>query len=151
MAGINGREYQLATMEIALVGAGSTFVVESFRDVKYKSDRPKEHVKNHRGKNVGYVVKDEDTTGPSMRMLLSEWKLIKEWAAAQPGALPIGDMIFNASISYGDDPTTLMEDKIEGLMFQGEGRSASADQKELEIELALFIMHVHPHAGDFSA
>ena len=149
MPGIDGREYQLATMEVDFVGAVSTFTFESFRDIQYKIAAPKEAVKDHRGKNRGYTVKDEDTTGPSMRCLQSEWKEFKVWAAAQPNAKPVGLMEFSARISYGNDPSNLMEDTLDGVMFQEEGRKAGADQQALEVELPLFILHVHPHGGDF--
>lgn len=150
MPGINGREYQLATLDVTLVGPSSTFTFSTLKDVKYKTAAPKEPVRDQRGRQIGWVRKDEDTSGASMRCLLSEWKTFKEWAAQQWPGRGVGDMPFNAVLTYGEDPLDFLTDKWEGAMFQEEARAIGSDQKEAECELPLFILHVHPHGGDFT-
>lgn len=70
------------------------------------------------------------------------------------GGLTWSDAVTSADsgggdFTYGDAEDNYMTDKLEHVMFQGEGRTAGNDQNALEIELALFILHVHPHGGDF--
>lgn len=149
MPGINGREYQLATLDVTLVGPSSTFTFSTLKDVKYKTARPKEPVRNQKGDNIGWTSKDEDTSGASMRCLLSEWKTFKEWAATQWPGRKVSSMPFNAVLTYGEDPLDFLTDKWEGAMFNEEARASGSDQKEHEIELPLFILHVHMHGGEF--
>lgn len=151
MPGINGHEYQLATSDFTVVGdAGFSFTFETLRNMTYKVDVPKEAVKDSKGRNRGYVIKDEDTTGPSIRVLQSEWRSFKEAVQLHYGGTKgVGQLVFNSTVTYGDAEDNYMTDKLEHVMFQGEGRTAGNDQNALEIELALFILHVHPHGGDF--
>jgi len=148
MAGIDGREYQHSTADFTVHGTGSNFTFDTFRGYSYKVSAMKEAVRA-KGKNVGHTVKDEDTGGAEMTVLQSEWKTFRAWYAENfPGVL-LGLARFDATVSYGNDPSDLMTDKLEGLMFQEDGRSVSPDQNALEVKLPLFILHVHPHGGDF--
>jgi len=148
MAGINGREYQHSTLSLNLVGLASTFTFETFRGVQYKVAAPKEAVKS-KGRNVGHVVKEEDTSGPTMTVLQSEWKSFRAWFASNYPGKKLGLISFDAELNYGDDPTDLMTDGWEGMMFQEDARNVTPDQNALEVALPLFIKHIHPHGGDF--
>ena len=61
----------------------------------------------------------------------------------------MGELELDASISYGNSPTKLKQDSVEGLMFNSEGVDSEDNQDAHEIELPLFVRKYHPYGGDF--
>jgi len=152
MQQVNGQEYQhaLVDVDVALSGGASAAFpggLTTFQKISYEDGAPKNAVKNKQGQNIGFTIKDQETSG-SVSMLLSEWFRLKEWIVAQRPTLGIGQIKFDLTVQYGNSLTTIKTDKIE-VMFDKEPKSSENNQDALMIEIPLFVFKVIPHGGSF--
>lgn len=152
MSVVNGREYQHATVEPQLETEGmSPFKIKTFESISYADRVTKENTNRADGKVDGYVHRNQELEA-SIRLRKSEWLRIKDEVADLFPNLGIGDIEFNLSVSYGKALSSIVTDKLYGVMFNEDPSSSENNQDALVVEIPLRVGEIKDHKGrTFSA
>lgn len=152
MPSINGRELQHALVNLQATCAATgapAFTFKFFKELNYKNGAKKEAVRNKQGKQVSYVIKQEETDGTATT-LLSEWFRFRTWLRQQAAIIAtqvqqpcgIGQVEFELTVTYGQVISELKTDRLVTAMVQEEGRKSSDNQDPLATEIPLFILGI---------
>lgn len=154
---IGGQEYQHALIDLQAVGTGvAPYQFSKFKALDYEDAAEKEAVRDSKGQQVNYVIKEQKTQG-NLSMLLSEWFKLRDnflrplAAAAQAQAqrpVGIGQVAFDLTVQYGQTLQTLKKDRLLGVMIQKEPRKSQDDQAVLVVEIPLFILTIQDDQGN---
>lgn len=149
MPTIRGREFQHGTISLQAANGAGSFKFRNFTAINYKTGAKKKPVHRSSGEQFAYTIDNEDTSGPSITTLLSEWIRFKAELKAEFPDLGPGQVEMDWTVTYGHDLANLITDKLIGVLFEEEPRDSSNNQDALMVKLPLFITKVKPHGGDF--
>jgi hypothetical protein len=82
---------------------------------------------------------EQDDGEPVVEILMTEWVAIKKYLALAYPTIGIGQIVMDWNVSYGNTPTTLVTDVLQGVMFQNDPRDSSDSQDALYVKLDLTI------------
>lgn len=152
MPSINGRELQhaLVNLQATCTATGApSFIFKFFKSLKYKIGAKKEAVRDKTGRQVNYVIKQQESDS-SVSTLLSEWFRFRDWLRQQAAIISgqlqqpcgAGQVEFELTVTYGQTLATLRTDRLLSAMVQEDPRDSTDNQDPLVTELPLFVLDI---------
>jgi hypothetical protein len=137
---INGQTYQHGNVAPVILSDGGRLPLDAFKSISYKDESKKKAVRNSQGARTGaFTLDNQDDGEASVEILMEEWVAIKKYLATTYPTIGIGQIVMDWNVSYGNVPSKIITDRLEGVMFQNNPRDSSDNQDALYVKLDLII------------